>query len=258
MTSLALLLLLSAKPVSLASPGWTSPNVEAKRVVFFSDHLAAQFSVRGVRVITQSEIAQTLQLDRQKQLLGCQTESCITEISDALGVDGLITGSVAKVGKRLAVTVKIVASNDSRTLALFDGTADSEAALVDLLSAEAPRLAEEVTVALRGKPKVSIARKVWWLPTALGGVAFAVGATFTGLSWSRFGSLQAKDAAAVGADPIAFAQTGKTFQTVGLISASVGLAAVLSGVLMFALSPAEAPELSVSVGPSGASVFMRW
>jgi TolB-like protein len=259
MTSLALLMLLSAKQVSLASPGWSSPNVERKRVTFFADHLAAQLSLAGLRVITQTEVVQSLALERQKQLLGCSTQSCLSEITDALGVDGLITGTVAKVGKRLALTLKIVASNSGRVLALYDSTVDSEAELVDLLTAQAPHLAEEVRVAVQGKPPPAPgARRLWWLPTALGGAALVAGSTLTGLSWSRYAALNAKDTATVGSDPVAYAGTGQTFQVAGLITASVGVAALLSGLLIFALAPTDPPALSLSVGPGGASLFVRW
>ena len=259
MTSFALLMLLSARQVSLASPGWSSPNLDEKRVTFFADHLAAQLSLAGLRVITQTEVAQALALERQKALIGCSTETCLSEISDALGADGLITGTVAKVGKRLALTLKIVASNNGRALALYDNTVGSEAELVDLLTAQAPRLAEEVRIAVLGKPPPGPgARRFWWLPTAVGGAALVAGATLTGLSWSRYAALNAKETSTVGPDPIAYAETGKTFQTAGLITASIGVAVLLSGLLIFVLAPEEAPALSLSVGPGGGSVFVRW
>ena len=259
MTSFALLMLLSARQVSLASPGWSSPNVDEKRVTFFADHLAAQLSLAGLRVITQTEVVQALALERQKALIGCSTDSCLSEISDALGADGLITGTVAKVGKRLALTLKIVASNNGRALALYDNTVGSEAELVDLLTEQAPRIAEEVRVAVLGKPAPGPGvRRFWWLPTALGGAALVAGTTFTGLSWARYAALDAKEVATVGSDPVAYAQTGKTFQTAGLITASIGVAALLSGLLMYALAPEDAPALSLSIGPAGASVFVRW
>ncbi len=258
MLTLTLITLISAKPVSLASPGWASADVDPRRTLFFADHLAAQISAQGISVVTGTEIRQTLALERQKQLLGCDTSNCLAEISGALGVDGVITGTVAKVGKRLAVTLKIV-SPSNRTLALADLQADSESDLIELLNREAPRLAEDVRIALFGKPSpLQSLRRVWWAPGVAGVAAFALGATFTGLSWSRFSALTAHDQSAVGADPVAFAQTGQTFQTAGLITAAGGLAVLLSTVLLLALVPAEAPALTVSLGPTGGAISVRW
>ncbi|MFO0600214.1 MAG: hypothetical protein U0228_33200 [Myxococcaceae bacterium] len=256
MLTLTLLTLLSRAP-SLASPGWTGADLDPKRVTFLADHLAAQLTAQGLQVITASEIKQALALDRQRQLLGCDTGSCIAEISGALGVDGLITGTVARVGKRLAVSLRII-STGNKTLALADLQADSESELVDLLTREAPRLADDVKVALFGRPSpLASLKKAWWVPVLLGGVAAAVGTTFASLGWARYGALQAHDTATVGADPIGYAATGKTFQTVGLVTATAGLGLALTGVLLLALGPNES-AVTASVGPTGASVSIRF
>ena len=165
---------------------------------------------------------------------------------------------MAKVGKRLAVTLKIV-SPSGKTLALADLQAESESELLELLNHEAPRLAEDVRIALFGKPRpLQSLRKAWWAPAVAGGAIFAVGASFTGLAWSRFGALSAHDEAVVGPDPVAFAQAGAAFQTAGLITAAGGLAVLLSTVLLVTLVPLEDPALAVSVGPGGASLSLRW
>lgn len=256
MLTLTLLTLLTRAP-SLASPGWVGADLDPKRVTFLADHLAAQLTANGLQVVTASELTQALALDRQRQLLGCDTSSCLAEISGALGVDGVISGHVARVGKSLAVTLRIV-SPTNKTLALADLQAENESALVDLLSREAVRLADEVRVALFGRPApLASLKKWWWLPTVVGGVAALAGGTFTGLGWARFGALTAHDTATVGPDPVAFATTGKTFQTVGLVTASAGLTLLLAGVLLFALGPDET-TVTAALGPNQGSVLIRF
>jgi TolB-like protein len=50
-------------------------------------------------VISFEEVRQMLNLEAEKQTLGCESDSsCLAQIADALGVDFLITGTLAKVG----------------------------------------------------------------------------------------------------------------------------------------------------------------
>ncbi len=50
-----------------------------------------------VSVIGMDEIRAMLGHEAQKQLVGCSQESCLSEIADALGVDVLVIGSLARV-----------------------------------------------------------------------------------------------------------------------------------------------------------------
>ncbi len=50
------------------------------------------------KVVTSEMIRELLSLERQKQLVGCQGESCASEIASTIGMDFLVTGKVSKVG----------------------------------------------------------------------------------------------------------------------------------------------------------------
>lgn len=39
-----------------------------------------------------------LDVEAQKQLVGCDDDSCLSEIADSLGVDGVVVGSLARIG----------------------------------------------------------------------------------------------------------------------------------------------------------------
>ncbi len=63
----------------------------------------------NVTVVTPSEIATLLGFERQQQLLGCKDDSgCMAEVGSALGVDRLLTGSLAKVGQSWLVHLKLI------------------------------------------------------------------------------------------------------------------------------------------------------
>lgn len=71
----------------------------------FGQTLAVELrKLRGVDVITTEEIATLLQLEANKQAMGCDEESsCLAEIADALGAQIVITGAIATVGDERAV-----------------------------------------------------------------------------------------------------------------------------------------------------------
>src|SRR4051812_14698011 len=97
--------------VKLASPGLSYVNVDDKLGDFFNEYFAQQLVLQGgIRVTTKNEISSLLGFERQRQLLGCsdQSSSCLAELAGALGVDGIITGSIAKLSSGYAGNIKIV------------------------------------------------------------------------------------------------------------------------------------------------------
>lgn len=64
--------------------------------------------VKGADVITQEDIKSMLQLEAQKQVLGCDDMSCMAEIGGALGVDRMITGSVGLMENRYVVSLRLI------------------------------------------------------------------------------------------------------------------------------------------------------
>jgi hypothetical protein len=58
------------------------------------------------------DVRAMLDLEAQKQLAGCDADSCLSEIAEALGADVLITGSLARVGDNTFFVVKKI---DQRT-----------------------------------------------------------------------------------------------------------------------------------------------
>jgi hypothetical protein len=136
--------------IKLASPGLSYVNVDAATGEFFLDYFAKQIELRGVRVTTNREIAALVGFERQKQLLNCGDggTSCLAELAGALGVDGLITGSLAKVGSTYVINLKVV-DNEARTLALFSERVKGDEALLDWFASASERLVQQLKQALK-------------------------------------------------------------------------------------------------------------
>jgi hypothetical protein len=265
----ALALAAIAATPSLASPGLTSPNIPAKRVTFISDHLAQQLGEHGLKMITNTEMSALLGLEKQKELAGCADggSSCLTELANALGADGIVTGSIAKLGDRYHVTVKVIAATTGTQLALFDDEAGSEDALLDMLTSAAPKLADQVRAALapHDQPVASTSgfalKKKWGWPVAVVGLAaFAGGLVTASFGWARYQALSSQDTGAVGPDAAGYAHGGATLQTAGLVVTGVGAAFAVAGAVLLTLGQDDAPQIAVAPVSGGAvvGVTLRW
>lgn len=161
MTSVGLALILAGAPVKVAAPGMLTVNVSPELQSFVNEHLAQELSFEGLAVTTSAQVAATLGLERQKQLLGCADSSCLTELAGALGVDVLLTGSLARLGERLQLDAKLVSATDASTLAVFSKQVDAESLLLPAMTeaarALAAQLAQRLGVTLTPLPRAQAA-----------------------------------------------------------------------------------------------------
>lgn len=86
-----------------------------------ADSIAAEVrKLRGASVLTQNDIAAMLELEAERQVMGCDDDSsCLAEIADALGVDALIVGSLATVGDASVFGLKRIKPQDAKVSASF-------------------------------------------------------------------------------------------------------------------------------------------
>ena len=80
----------------------------------------------GTSVINRDDITAMLQLESDKQMLGCTDDmSCLSEIGGALGVDKIIVGQVGRVEREYVVSLRIIdptsAKVENRVLETFKG-----------------------------------------------------------------------------------------------------------------------------------------
>lgn len=184
-----LLVTVAAQPVKLASVGFQQLNLSESTAAFFADHFAQKLAEQpGLRVVTQRDIANALGLERQRQLLGCAdtSSSCMAELAGALGVDGLVTGQLAKIGNAYQLNVKVLATDATRPLFLFSTKVLTEEAVLEALNVAARQAARELPQTLEGLDPASLqvvaasetaSQPLRWKPilTMAGGGALALG-----------------------------------------------------------------------------------
>jgi TolB-like protein len=242
--------------LALALTGWITAVVPIKVAVLplttgdaalteaarsLSDQLAAELG-RDARlsVITTADVATLLGLERQKQLLGCSEDSCVAELTGALGAVFVVSGALARVDDVVRLDVQVLST--ARSAAVVRESRG--AARVSSLYSEVPGLAEVMTAAMAGRP--SARTKVAW-GLLVGGAAFV--AAGAGLVVGTF--LEAdrtrRDIARWTADE-AFERyrSANQWRVVGLSVASAGAVAVLVGLLW----PRSEPTPAVTVWPT--------
>lgn len=82
---------------------------------------------KGLSIIGMSEIQAMLDLESQKQIMGCdEDESCLAEIADALGVDSIVIGSLALVGDGHVIAVRRIDQHDARVAGSYTKRLEAE------------------------------------------------------------------------------------------------------------------------------------
>jgi len=150
--------------LKLAAPAFSGVNVDEKVASFFAEHFAGALVRHGVLVLTSSELNAMLGLERSKQLAGCTEEamSCLTELSNALGVDGLVAGTVAKFGGTLQANIKVFSANTGTALKAISVKAAGEEAFLEALSQQAAAVAPDLLqrVGREAAPTLEVEAKV--------------------------------------------------------------------------------------------------
>jgi TolB-like protein len=265
--------------VSLAAPGLKLSNLKATLAEPLNEHLALQLTAKGFKTITSADIAAVLGFERQKQLLGCTEESsaCTAEMAGAMGVDGIVQGSVVRLGKRFQVTVKVISGQDGSSLASSSETGDSDEKLFDALTRVAEKLAEQLRAVMRERPKrVTVvdtrpevpsearhtaeasvgARRWWWVPASIG-VGLVIGATASFLQASEATRLL-RAPPAPGFDARATLDRGETGATLGWILTGAAVAAAVTTVAFVVFGEPSPVQLSGWVSGSGGALTARW
>lgn len=70
----------------------------------------------GMSVVSQSDIRALLALETDKQLMGCNEESCLADIADSMGAELLATSTLAKVGRDWVVSVTLLQVDGAKVL----------------------------------------------------------------------------------------------------------------------------------------------
>ncbi len=260
----------SENSVKIAAVGLSALNLPDKAADFYTDHLNQQLTLRGAQVMSAKELGALIGLERQKQLLGCsESASCLAEIGNALGVDGLLLGSVGKFGDEYQLNMKIVSSKDGRTLGAHSERVLGEKGVLDGLNLAAAALLRDTYKAL-GRGNLSMAtgpevqasspsnsdgslRRMAWAPALAGALLAGAGTYFLFAAKSDADRLNGSEALD---SPQEFAARGRRNQTVGLTVVSVGAAALLTGGAMYLWGgPSSSVIPTAGLGPQGEAMF---
>lgn len=97
---------------------------------------------KGLSVVGMNEIEAMLDLEAQKQVMGCSDdEGCLAEIADALGVDSIVIGSLALVGDSHVVAVRRIDQRDAKVAGSYTQRLAAEDG-VELLATIGPMVPE--------------------------------------------------------------------------------------------------------------------
>jgi TolB-like protein len=73
-----------------------------------TEQLAGAIQQKGYAVMSPDDLQARLGFERQKQLLGCTDASCLVEIGAALGVERLVSGTVAIIGQSVVINLALI------------------------------------------------------------------------------------------------------------------------------------------------------
>lgn len=122
-------------------------------------------------VVSEADLRRMIELEGQRELLGCNTESCLAEVAGALGARYVLHGRVGTLERELLLQLAIFDAATSRTVA----SRQTRAASADSLSRAVPDAVRALVADLGG---ASVAaprsdRGLLWT----GGVIAALGVT---------------------------------------------------------------------------------
>lgn len=274
MPSLMFLLALAASPDLVMGP-FNFVDVKPELQEFVLSHLAQRFQAEGFSIITQRDVAMTLGVERQRQLLGCAQDSCAVEIVAALGADSMVVGDVARLAGRIQVNLRLVSSRSARTQLIASAHADSERELLDALESAVHDLASKlrrattsaatsVTAPPSSAAPVEVAtrapgRSTWGVVLgSVGLAALVAGGVLWGLAFADRDRLRAASATmSLTVDQsLFFANQGANLQRAAFGLLVGGGVAAVTGVTLWLTGGARV-AVSVVPGPAGTSFSVQ-
>jgi len=248
-------------PLKVVMPALTLSNLADGVGQVFEEHAATQLKLAGLEVVTARDMTAILGLERQRQLLGCNEVSttCLTELGNALGADGVVVGTLAKVGARYDLNLKLLDSGSARVLAIGARNATTEEGVLDALTELTRQLAAD---ALRATGRAAVvveaprgpSRVVALIPAVVGAVCVGLGIAAWIASENSWALLSRAEVLQDGA---ALRDTGQTLDVLAWTGLAVGGAALASAALLFFLIPPQS-AVSFAVTPWGASASLRF
>lgn len=138
-------LAVAASPVKLAALPFERAGIDEGLATLVQDSLVNHLAEKPfLQIVTDRDMAALLGLEREKQLLGCagDSRSCVAELTGALGVEALVTGSIGRAGRSFQLNVKVIDAAGAKTLFAFSSEpVANEEALLGLCASLAESIA---------------------------------------------------------------------------------------------------------------------
>lgn len=107
-------------PQRIALYDLESTTVDPTLARVVTDALAAELrKLEGLTVVGMDEIRAMMAMEAEKQLMGCSDDSCLAEIAEALGVDGIVIGNLAAVGDETIFGLKRIDQRAAKTVGQY-------------------------------------------------------------------------------------------------------------------------------------------
>lgn len=239
-------------PVRVASTGWSFVGIEPALGEVFLERFVTELEKRGrgrLSITTQRDVSQLLGLDRQRQLLGCAESACLAELAGALGVEVVISGTLAKTAAGYTATLKALDTTTGRARISESTRAEDEAALQDWLDGQARAFA--AVLLGEGPAATSSPSTVVKLVPGMVGVLLLGGGGLTfGLSKQKADALDAGGFTQP-SEVTTLARDGRMLETTGVAMLVGGGVAVAATAAWLLLSPSR--DVTASVVVDGAA-----
>jgi TolB-like protein len=94
-----------------------SDVTETEKRLLTNDVAFALSQYPELNVVTQDDIKQMIDVEAEKQALGCDTASCLSEIAGAMGAQYIVFGGVIQTGERYQADLNLFDSRSARAVA---------------------------------------------------------------------------------------------------------------------------------------------
>jgi TolB-like protein len=263
--SIASLSVTAASPsvgAKVAVPGVRAQGLPEGTASVLTEVMVSEASrTGGFQIFSQSDLESMLGFERQKTLLGCTEESCLSEIGAALGVDYLLIAQVGRIGTQYRTDLRLIDAKKAVAVAREGAFCPANE---DALAATVQRLTHQVfqdagggtsTAASQGSP-----RTVPLIVLGSAGVLLAGGAVSGILALGDYNTLSSqKQSLSASSYAAAYAQTQPGMKTKAMLAdvlfaAGIVTAGVGGYLLFFGHSEAT---VSLSAGPQGAGLVVQ-
>lgn len=219
-------------------------------------------TTRLFRVLSAEDVRALLGFERQRQLLGCDDggAQCLTELTDAMGADLVVTATLAQLGEVYQFTVQGLDPKQSRVI----GRATRMARDLGTLRAALPYMVSEAT-GTPAPPEPSrlgpgLLVGVGAAAVVAGGVLFLQAALLEQSTSAEL--LLGQQQPQVSLKSLdwyrAQAQSVETLRIIGGVSAGVGVAMAVTGALLFPRGVGGSVAARVAPMPNGFAVVGVW